>query len=102
MLITKMGGVMSQTRVATKDTSFNHILELARQLELPERARLVAYLAADVELSLFQPPPLAIPTAEKRRKLIERLQQEYGHLLTPSDEFARHKQEEIDREEQQI
>lgn len=94
---------MSQTRVATKDTSFNHILELARQLELPERARLVAYLAADVELSLFQQPlPLAMSTAEKRRKLIERLQQGYGHLLTPSDEFARRKQEEIDREEQQI
>jgi hypothetical protein len=88
----------TNTTVSSAPPPFDRVLELARQLDLTERARLVAQLAADVELSLTQQATPPSPTAEERTRRIRALQQNYGHLLSSSDAFARRKQEEIDRE----
>lgn len=92
---------MTNMSVPTTSTTVtvDRVLELARQLDLPERARLLAQLAADVESTLARQPLLPTTTAEERRNRIHALQQQYGHLLSSSDAFARRKQEEIDLEE---
>lgn len=95
---------MTEGTIPTSRTTltFDQVLEFAQQLDLTDRARLVTRLAADMELSLVQNRQTQpTPSSQERINRIRAAQQKYGHLLTPSDEFARRKQQEIDLEERQ-
>lgn len=93
---------------------------MAQQLQIPEQTRLIEQLAAHIRAELHtQEPVLGVPkqrqqriqetpapyetvslSPAERRNRIRKAQAKYGKFLSSSEEFALHKQEEIDLEEQ--
>ncbi|NJN66229.1 MAG: hypothetical protein HC884_05720 [Chloroflexaceae bacterium] len=81
--------------------SYDEALEVVQQLSATDQLKLTMDLIRRAPWTLEPAQPIGL-SFEERSAHTRALQGKYAHILTPSDEFARQKQEDIDLEDSMI